>query len=78
MIRWNILKKKMDEAKVKMKQLANREGTYANLPVNLYYKTAADKETLIIYGLNRGETDAVGETLEGYSSLEWISPTKLT
>lgn len=77
LIRWNILKKKMDEAKTKMTQLANREGAYANLPVNLYSKTAADKETLIIYGLNRGETDEIGKTLEGYTSTEWISPTKL-
>lgn len=81
LIRWNLLKVKLDEAKTKMTQLANREGAYANLPEKLYYKTdEKDNETLIIYGLNYGETDAIGKTLEneGYESITWISTEKLT
>lgn len=81
LIRWNLLKDKLDEAKTKMTQLANRQGAYADLPEKLYYITGADNETLVIYGLNHGETDAEGQTLvdnENYSSDAWISTTKLT
>lgn len=57
LIRWNLLKAKLDEAKVKMNELQDRTGAYADVPTTLYYKTASDNETLIVYGLNRGETE---------------------
>lgn len=81
LIRWNLLKDKLDEAKTKMTRLANREGEYSDLPERLYYKTdEKDGETLIIFGLNHGETDAQGNLLlnEGYESSIWISTEKLT
>ncbi|NDV95900.1 RagB/SusD family nutrient uptake outer membrane protein [Dysgonomonas sp. 521] len=81
LIRWNLLKEKLDEAKTKMTQLANRQGAYADLPEKLYYKTGTDNESLIIYGLNHGETDAEGQKLvdaENYSSGKWVDATKLT
>ncbi|NDV77977.1 RagB/SusD family nutrient uptake outer membrane protein [Dysgonomonas sp. 511] len=79
LIRWNLLKVKLDEAKAKMLDLANRTGAYADLPAKLYFKTdETDNETLIIYGLNHGETDAIGETLTGYAKADWIKPDKLT
>ncbi len=56
LIRWNLLKTKLDEAKVKMSNLALRAGDYTTVPTNLYYKYQADNVTLNIYGLNRGET----------------------
>lgn len=56
LIRWNLLKTKLDEAKTKLYNLQDRTGEYANVPSTLYYKTAADGETLLVYGLNRGET----------------------
>lgn len=56
LIRWNLLGTKLDEAKAKMTDLAARAGDYADVPTTLYYKTAADGETLQVYGLNRGET----------------------
>ncbi|VBB48424.1 conserved exported hypothetical protein [uncultured Paludibacter sp.] len=77
LIRWNLLKTKLDEAKTKMTQLANREGNYADLPEKIYYETAEDGETLIIYGLNHGDTDDVGASLNYESNTTWISPTKL-
>lgn len=77
LIRWNMLKTKLDDAKTKMAQLSKREGAYSNLPVKLYYKTATDGESLVIYGLNHGETDAIGETLVGYESTDWIKESKL-
>ena len=89
---------KMAEAKQKLRDLANREGDYADLPDNLYYiiyHTKAGKrvdaetgqivndikktiipegaevfdtpvadETLIVYGLNHGNTDDIGQALK--------------
>ena len=75
LIRWNLLKTKLDEAKVKMTQLINREGRYADLPEKLYYKIADDKETLIIYGLNHGDTDAIGASLNYESNVVWFNKT---
>lgn len=69
LIRWNLLKVKLDEAKAKMHNLQDRTGEYADVPVTLYYTHAADNESLIIYGLNRGETDAP----VGYSSFSWTN-----
>jgi hypothetical protein len=78
LIRWNLLKTKLDEAKVKMTQLINREGRYADLPEKLYYKIADDKETLIIYGLNHGDTDAIGASLNYESNVVWFNKNHLT
>ena len=63
LIRWNLLSTKLNEAKTKLQQLENRQGKYASLPQNIYYKTADDGETVIIYGLNYGDTDAGGAAL---------------
>jgi hypothetical protein len=67
LIRWNLLSTKLNEAKAKLEQLEHREGEYADLPQNIYYKTADDGESVIIYGLNHGDTDAEGNSL-GYDS----------
>jgi hypothetical protein len=56
LIRWNLLKAKLDEAKVKMTNLSQHIGEYADVPATLYYKYKADNVSLDIYGLNRGET----------------------
>lgn len=77
LIRWNLLKTKLDEAKDKMRKLARREAPYNDLPEKLYYETAEDGETLIIYGLNHGDTDEEGESLGYESNTTWISTTKL-
>lgn len=60
LIRWNLLKTNLDEAKAKMLELQQRTGSYETVPVDLYYKYAADNETLIVYGLNRGESQNPG------------------
>lgn len=75
LVRWNLIDQKMAEAKTKMTQLARREGAYADLPENLYTKTADDGETLIIYGLNHGETDEIGKGLAGYEKTGWLTAT---
>lgn len=58
LIRWGIIDQKMEEAKAKLTALANRTGAYAGLPDKIYYFTSpTDGETLITYGLERGETE---------------------
>ncbi|MES2418205.1 MAG: RagB/SusD family nutrient uptake outer membrane protein [Bacteroidota bacterium] len=71
LIRWNLLGTKLAEAKEKLRQLENRQGKYANLPAKIYYKTAADGETVQIYGLNFGDTDAQGVALGYPSNKTW-------
>ncbi|WP_428229646.1 RagB/SusD family nutrient uptake outer membrane protein [Flavobacterium sp.] len=68
LIRWNLLKVKLDQAKQKMTNLSARTGEYADVPTILYYKLKADNVSLDIYGLNRGETTNPGVT---YSSATW-------
>jgi len=75
LIRWNLLKTKLDEAKTKMYALRDRSGAYANVPAKLYYKYAANGESLVIYGLNRGET--ADKTAEYDYNTTWIGPTLL-
>lgn len=71
LIRWNLLKVKLDEAKVKMADLKARTNKYQDVPSTLYYKYKDDGITLDIYGLNRGETQApVGYTSKAWDKLE--------
>ncbi|QEK53054.1 RagB/SusD family nutrient uptake outer membrane protein [Pedobacter aquae] len=60
LIRWNLLNTKLTEAKTKLQQLETRQGRYANLPQRIYWKLASNNETVEIYGLNFGDTDAIG------------------
>jgi hypothetical protein len=68
LIRWNLLKAKLDEAKVKMTNLSQHIGEYATVPATLYYKFKADNVSLDIYGLNKGETTNPGAD---YTSFAW-------
>jgi hypothetical protein len=70
LIRWNLLKTKLDQAKQKMTDLAAHTGEYATVPSTLYYKFKADNVSLDIYGLNRGENTNPG--LE-YTSFVWTN-----
>lgn len=72
LIRWNLLSVKLNEAKTKMTALAYRTGAYADLPDKIYYKTAADGESLIIYGLEHGDTDAAGALLNYPTTKGWF------
>lgn len=60
LIRWNLLKTKLDEAKAKMYALRDITGEYADVPASVYYQYAPDNETLLLYGFNRGETTNPG------------------
>lgn len=77
LIRWNLLGTKLNEAKAKMFDLQQRAGDYFDVPTTLYYRYAADNESLIIYGLNRNETTDPGPD---YTPFQWdnLSDTKIT
>jgi len=85
LIRWNLLKTKLDEAKVKLNDLRNQAGDYANVPSNLYYKFVADEKVindkltkLQIYGLNRGENDDVYGAANYPNKVSgYVGPTKI-
>ena len=74
LVRWGIIDEKMAEAKQKLTDLANRTGSYADLPLKLYYKN--EGENIVIYGLNHGDTDEEGAALEGYKSKQWFIDSK--
>lgn len=87
LIRWNMLKSKLDEAKSKMYSLRDRSGKYADINDKLYFNRVDFTWTrngntyvesgaaLAIYGLNRGET--ADKTNEYEENTTWISTTKL-
>lgn len=74
LVRWGIIDEKMAEAKQKLTDLSNRAGSYADLPLKVYFKN--EGENIVIYGLNHGDTDAEGAALEGYSSTKWFVDSK--
>lgn len=75
LIRWNLLKTKLDETKSKMYALRDRSGEYADVPEKLYYKYAEDGESLIIYGLNKGEHEDKSSEFEYKTT--WVAPDQL-
>ena len=75
LIRWNLLKTKLDEAKQKMYDLRSQSGAYSNVPSTLYYRLADDNETLEFYGLERGETE--NKSGEYSDNIDWALPDEL-
>ena len=76
LIRWNLLKTKLDEAKADMNDLRNRSGKYSGVPKTLYYKYASDGVTLDFYGLNRGDTADMSS--EYPYQVTWCDSTKIS
>ena len=72
LVRWGIIDKTMAATKEKLTRLANRTGEYADLPEKVYTKLADDRETLVFYGLNHGDTDEIGKAMEGYEPKSWF------
>ena len=90
LVRWGIIDEKMAEAKAKLQRLATLTGEYSDLPEKVYIKTFDNdveipestevfdtplaKETLIIYGLNHGDTDDEGKAMkdDGFESKGWF------
>lgn len=70
LIRWNLLGTNLADAKARMTELKNRTDRYADVPSTVYWKYAADNETIQIYGLNRGETTNPGT---GWTAADWTA-----
>jgi hypothetical protein len=75
LIRWNLLKTKIDIAKTRMYALRSQTGEYSDVPSTVYYSYASDGETLVTYGLNRGET--LNKSTEYDYSVDWVGTGKL-
>lgn len=58
LIRWNLLKEKLDEAKAEMTDLRNLAGAYAHMSGDVYYKVAEDGLSLTYWGYGTDETQA--------------------
>ena len=71
LIRWNLLAKKMEENRTDLQKLHNRTAPYNDVNTNVYYKTAANGESLIWYGLKPGELDTPPVDANSYSSKSW-------
>lgn len=71
LIRWNMLSEKLAEAKADLTNLCNKTGKYADLPNKIYYQTDTDGETVVIYGLELGDTDTEGAALKYESNKTW-------
>jgi len=56
LIRWNMLKSKLDEAKTELRALRDHTGAYADLPDDIYYQYDESTESLTVYGFRPGET----------------------
>lgn len=58
LIRWGLLKSKLDEAKADMLDLRDKKGDFAWLSGDIWYKLADDEESLQIWGLKKAEQSA--------------------
>ena len=65
LIRWNMLKEKLDEAKADMRKLASRGAGYNDFGPYLYYRYKEDGVTLETYGLEHGQITTADVTPEG-------------
>ena len=74
LIRWNMLKTKLDEAKADMEELSTHTGKFAGIGTNVYYKYNADGYTLSLYGYNEGETSDPGEGWTAYTDSKGAIP----
>ena len=66
LIRWNLLKAKLDAVKEDMRALRDRTGDFAFLSDQIYYQVSADGNSISIYGFREGENGApAGYTKSG-------------
>ncbi|MBQ9548152.1 MAG: RagB/SusD family nutrient uptake outer membrane protein [Bacteroidales bacterium] len=66
LIRWNLLKTKLDEAKSDLFALRGLTGKYAYMNDQIYYQVSADGNSISIYGFEPGENGApAGYTKSG-------------
>ena len=67
LIRWNLLKKKLDAAVDDMLDLRDLKGAYSNLTGDLYYAPTADEKGLdMVFQTQGGEVPAGADLSAGY------------
>ncbi|RWU10535.1 RagB/SusD family nutrient uptake outer membrane protein [Pedobacter chitinilyticus] len=71
LIRWNILDAALATNRANLQDLHNKVNNYAQWPTKVYWKLNADNETIDIYGLDKGDTDAIGAAKTGYTAVDW-------
>ena len=84
--RWGELKASIDKAKTSLIALRDGTGDYATVPSVIYYKYVVDnsittgERVLIVYGLQRGETDdkTVTDPTGGWTKKTWTNATTST
>ncbi len=69
LIRWNLLTDKMAYNRTDLQNLSTRTAPYENVNTKVYYKYASDETTLVLYGLEPGETGGAPDA--SYSSTDW-------
>ena len=67
LIRWNLLKTKIDETVQEMNDLSNHTGKFADIGSVIYYKTGSPDYTLSLYGYGHGQTTNPGEGWTPYT-----------
>jgi hypothetical protein len=71
LVRWNLLGDKIAEAKTEnLRMLDPSDTKYATLPDNLFYKRAADGESIELLNLYERLTESA---IEGYEKSTWLS-----
>lgn len=80
LMRWGILKAKIEEAKQNLKNLRDGTGKYTDVPKSIYFRKViidpSDGERgLVVYGLNRGEfqNKITAEPNAGWSVRAWTN-----
>ncbi len=78
LIRWGLLKTKMDQAVSNVYKLEAKETPYQDVPLELYTRNIpgpyTNSQILKIWGLNRGESDAPSDA----GSFTYTGPTKIS
>ncbi len=69
LIRWGLLDAKMEENRQELQDLHNRIAPYNDISTKVYHKLAADGISLVLYGLERGQTS--GKPDASYTEADW-------
>lgn len=72
LIRWGLLKEKLDSCKSNLMSLQKMEGIYNNVPVKVYWRLSADNEHIIVANINDNYISKTYD-LTNSSSTKWAS-----
>jgi hypothetical protein len=83
LIRWNLLKQRLNDAKINLTNMANRTGTFAGnyanntldfsqLPDSVFYKTSSTSATGLLFGASL-YAPKPASSISGYTKALWVS-----